>query len=77
METFKSSYCDKFREAVPTRTEFVKKIKPLSGTDFDTACLNELSENPQINVWFNPIDPMVSISSTQICDLHRKLFASL
>lgn len=30
-----------------------------------------------MNVWFDPIDPMVSISQQEICDLHKKLFASL
>lgn len=62
METFKSSYCDKFRDALPSRTAFIKKIRPLEGAEYDLECANELQQNPQINVWFDPIDPMVSIS---------------
>jgi hypothetical protein len=30
-----------------------------------------------LNVWFDPIDPLTSIASQEICDLHKKLFASL
>jgi hypothetical protein len=30
-----------------------------------------------LNVWYDPIDPLTSISSQEICDLHKKLFDSL
>lgn len=77
LETFKTSFCDKYLQAFPTRTDFVKNIKSLSADTFDFECQNKLTDDPLINVWFNPIDPMVSISQQQVCDLHKKLFASL
>lgn len=40
MESFKSSYCDKYREALPSRTAFIKKIKPLEGSEYDFKCAN-------------------------------------
>jgi hypothetical protein len=30
-----------------------------------------------INEWFDPIDPMQAISQHEICQVHKKLFASL
>lgn len=30
-----------------------------------------------LNQWFDPIDPMVSISKQEICDLHKELFLQL
>jgi len=30
-----------------------------------------------LNVWFDPIDPLTSISQQEICDLHWKLFESM
>jgi hypothetical protein len=28
-------------------------------------------------MWYDPIDPMVSISDAEVCDLHIKLFTAL
>jgi len=30
-----------------------------------------------MNTWFDPIDPLSSITKKEICDLHFKMFSSL
>ena len=52
-------------------------MKSKNDAEFDQTCLNELRTQSGINEWFDPIDPMVSISQQEICDIHKKLFASL
>eukprot|EP00352_Strombidinopsis_acuminata_P002241 CAMPEP_0176391562 /NCGR_PEP_ID=MMETSP0126-20121128/40139_1 /TAXON_ID=141414 ORGANISM="Strombidinopsis acuminatum, Strain SPMC142" /NCGR_SAMPLE_ID=MMETSP0126 /ASSEMBLY_ACC=CAM_ASM_000229 /LENGTH=173 /DNA_ID=CAMNT_0017761777 /DNA_START=548 /DNA_END=1069 /DNA_ORIENTATION=- len=42
---------------------------------FDTFCLTELINYN--NIWYDPIDPLVSISQNEICDLNWKLFEEL
>lgn len=42
---------------------------------FDTFCLTELINYN--NIWYDPIDPLVSISQNEICDLNWKLFEAL
>lgn len=48
-----------------------------SSADFDNLCEEYLSSTDGINIWFDPIDPLTSISQTEICDLHSILFESL
>lgn len=42
---------------------------------FNSFCLTSLINYD--NIWYDPIDPMVTISQNEICDLHWKLFESL
>lgn len=47
-------------------------------TDFNNVCLDYLKTySTQLNYWFDPIDPITSISQQEICDLHSTLFAAL
>jgi len=47
---------------LPKRTAFIKLLKSKNDAEFDSACLNELRTQSGMNEWFDPIDPMVSIS---------------
>lgn len=49
-------------------------------TVFNTTCFaiqNDTSVKGIVNAWFDPIDPLASISPQEICDLHFQLFTSL
>ena len=59
------------------RTLFIDELRNLNGAQFTDKCMNLLNTMSGINVWFDPIDPLPSISSQEICDLHQKLFDSL
>jgi hypothetical protein len=60
------------------RSDFVKTIKGFQGISFMSKCQNSLNVNfKKSNEWFDPISPLTSISSTEICNLHQKLFLSL
>lgn len=49
-----------------------------SSDDFTTTCLDYLKTySSQLNYWFDPIDPITSISQQEICDLHSTLFSAL
>jgi ferredoxin len=63
--------------ALPKWTQFVTTIKNTPEDDFNRTCLNQLQSTAGLNEWFSPIDPMISISQQEICDLHSRLFASL
>jgi hypothetical protein len=62
IETLKIDFCSKFTESLPLRTQFVSLLKDKSANEFNDACLNELQTQSGMNYWFDPIDPMVSIS---------------
>lgn len=38
LESFKSNFCDKYKTALPQRTEFVQALRKLTGDDFDNEC---------------------------------------
>ena len=60
------------------RSDFVKTIKDFQGISFMNKCQASLNSNfKKSNEWFDPISPLASISSTEICSLHQKLFTSL
>ena len=44
---------------------------------FEKTCFDQLAAMPILNTWFDPIDPLSSITQKEICDLHFKLFESL
>jgi len=62
IETLKFDFCSKFAYTLPKRTAFIKLLKSKNDAEFDSACLNELRTQSGMNEWFDPIDPMVSIS---------------
>ena len=71
-------FCQNYIDVVPERTTFVKAIKDIADADtFATSCTAQLDSQPKLNTWFDPIDPLSSITQREICDLHFKLFASL
>lgn len=70
-------YCTKYQQALPKRSEFVQYLWNKEGSSFSSECLNFLQTSQNLNEWFDPIDPMISISQQEVCDLHAKLFASL
>ncbi|TNV73568.1 hypothetical protein FGO68_gene9779 [Halteria grandinella] len=78
IETLKIDFCSKYTDSLPKRTDFVKTLKvKANDEDFDNVCIDQLQTQSGLNYWFDPIDPMVSISQQEICDLHKKLFNSL
>ena len=63
---------------VPERTLFVKAVRDITTpNEFNVACTTHLAGHSKLNTWFDPIDPLSSITQREICDLHFKLFASL
>lgn len=71
-------FCSNYEDVMPQRTQFVKEINGVEDPgDFQDACFKQLAEQPTLNTWFDPIDPLSSITQKEICDLHYKLFKSL
>lgn len=71
-------FCDKQHDVLPLRTQFVKAINGIEDpSEFQTACFDHLGKDDRLNSWFDPIDPLSSITQKEICDLHYKLFSSL
>ena len=71
-------FCETYIDVIPERTAFVKVIRDIEDTEaFATACTDHLNAHTKLNTWFDPIDPLSSITQREICDLHYKLFASL
>ena len=63
-DTFVSDFCDTYVDVLPMRTEFVKAIYEVDDKEaFGTACINQLSSQPALNTWYDPIDPLSSITS--------------
>jgi hypothetical protein len=74
LDTYIESYCENYLDDLPSRTEFVEALKDVDEDDFYNTCEEYLSSSESINIWFDPIDPLTSISQTEICDLHYILF---
>lgn len=71
-------FCETYEEVSPKRTAFVRAINGIEDpTQFQEACFQQLADTPSLNTWFDPIDPLSSITQKEICDLHFKLFESL
>lgn len=71
-------FCQSYETVVPLRTEFVKALNGIENEqEFQDACFAQLAEHPSLNSWFDPIDPLSSITQKEICDLNFKLFKSL
>lgn len=77
IETLKIDFCNKYQTALPKRSEFVQGLWKKEAALFDQTCLSLLQTTQHLNDWFDPIDPMISISQQEVCDLHSKLFTSL
>ena len=77
IELLKQDFCNQYLVALPKWTAFVSTLKAAAPADFNRTCLNQLQTQSGLNEWFSPIDPMVSISQQEICDLHSRLFTSL
>jgi hypothetical protein len=77
LDTYIESYCENYLDDLTSRTEFVEALKDVDEDDFYNTCEEYLSTSESINIWFDPIDPLTSISQTEICDLHYILFESL
>ncbi|CDW72095.1 UNKNOWN [Stylonychia lemnae] len=67
------------QDNLPKRTQFVTELKHSiqEQKDFDSTCSNLLQNTQGLNSWFDPIDPMVSISQQEVCEIHKKLFNQL
>ena len=71
-------FCGTYQSVLPLRTSFVRAINGVEdAAEFQEACFGQLAENSKLNTWFDPIDPLSSITQKEICDLHFKLFSSL
>jgi len=78
MDTYVEDFCTNYSPVLPMRTDFVKTIYNVEDKDaFTKACIDKLSATPTLNTWFDPIDPLSSITSQEICDLNYKLFTTL
>lgn len=72
------SFCSDFSTMMPQRTTFVRALYQIKDPEqFQEACFSQLVEQETLNIWFDPIDPLSSITQKEICDLHYKLFTSL
>jgi hypothetical protein len=71
-------FCASYGAVLPMRTEMVKAIYQIDDlSTFTDSCFDFLQNTPTLNTWFDPIDPLSSITQQEICDLHFKLFQSL
>ena len=71
-------FCADYMDTIPKRTQFVQGINGFEDpNEFQDACFAALKDQPKLNTWFDPIDPLSSITQKEICDLHYKLFQSL
>ena len=76
--TYIDNFCDGYIVTMPERTAFVKAINGIEDQEaFSAACTEHLTAHENINTWYDPIDPLSSITQREVCDLHFKLFASL
>ena len=56
-------FCNTHEDVMPQRTQFVKEINGVEDpADFQDACFKQLAEQPTLNTWFDPIDPLSSIT---------------
>jgi len=63
IDKYIGSFCEKSADVLPIRTEFVTEILDYNPDDkFGEKCQKYLSSKKDINSWFAPIDPMVSIT---------------
>ena len=66
VEILKLDFCNKYLTTLPLRTAFIIKLLAVPSTasdaDFSLSCLTELHSIQGLNEWFDPIDPMVTIS---------------
>ena len=77
-DKYVDDFCSNHEDILPQRTQFVKEINGIEDPgDFQNACFKQFVEQPTLNTWFDPIDPLSSITQKEICDLHYKLFKSL
>ena len=77
-DKYVDDFCVNYADVLPQRTTFVKAIADVDEPEaFEEACFAQLALQPTLNTWFDPIDPLSSITQKEICDLHYKLFASL
>ena len=83
--TYIDDFCDGYIDTMPERTAFVKAtmalVNAINGIEdqeaFSAACTEHLTAHENINTWYDPIDPLSSITQREVCDLHFKLFTSL
>jgi len=77
-DTYVANFCETHTQILPKRTEFIKEVSAIEDAeDFTDACFEHLDNTPTLNVWFDPIDAIASVTQQEVCDLHFKLFESL
>ena len=77
-DTFVNDFCATYIDVLPKRTEFVEAIYEITDkATFTSECMLKLTTEKTLNTWYDPIDPMSSIISQEICDLNWKLFNTL
>lgn len=52
-----------------SRTQFVTYMKARDST-FMTSCNDYMSTTSGLNNWYDPMQPLVTISKTEVCELH-------
>jgi hypothetical protein len=63
MSLYIQDYCNNYQTALTQRTAFVQTMMATDSTEFNTVCLDYLKTySTQLNYWFDPIDPITSIS---------------
>lgn len=63
MSLYINDYCSNYQTALTQRTAFVQTMMATDATEFNSVCLDYLKTySTQLNYWFDPIDPITSIS---------------
>lgn len=62
-DTYVSDFCEGYTEVLPQRKLFVEKLSNIEDyEEFQTACFTQLAAQPTLNKWYDPIDPLSSIT---------------
>jgi hypothetical protein len=77
LESLTYHFCNNYMTTMPLRTSFVETLMETSTDSFTSTCMTLLTTTEGINMWYDPIDPMISISDSEVCDIHMKLFTAL
>jgi hypothetical protein len=72
-----NDYCDTYYTNTGDRTNFILFLEDLDSDTFIDECETYINDGQIANLWYDPIDPLTTITTSEICDLHEKLFESL
>lgn len=77
-DAYVQNYCDSYSEQLAERYLFVEELMPVTvETDFILQCETLVSENPNLNAWFDPIAQSDSITVAEVCTEQWTAFNAL